>query len=701
MMRRSLWAAVVLMGCQECPDDPRDQPDEPFVPVVDDEVQDAYSYDAARFILALGDDGQAVTCPDQSTRGWTVTRVFSDLFPGDATTTRYTDPLSRQCLYESTGAGAQPTPFLEVRTATGEVVEVTLDAAGNALPAGTEGVSDHVVVGVLAVDGQAVSTYQHARFVDRVGMAIRDPVPSPTAGPQPLNVTRLAILDTTATYGPGSTELWTEPDSHGLWIAALARELTCPEGVACPVELTTRNVMTQPSTSFAQGGTGVAWGTISGLARAIQQEVTVWSADRNEQRVGNLVINLSLAWHPRFGGGAKGAWTIGPEGAPVETRGGEMPFAWGDVSPAAMPPDVRTVFHALALARCRGAMTVAAVGNETGGPRGRSGPMLPAAWEGVDAARTANCSTLGLGRSDPGSAHALVWAAGGLNADAGDLSVHREGSRPHLLAFAEQATHDWGTHPVGPRGVGLTGTSVASIVIASTAAVRWGWEPSVNADDVMNNLYASGVGKNSADRWIWHRREALYPDIDGNEARQVRPCDNFADLDQGYICKSLNDPGTEFNQGTLTDQATGTWPGEGETFEACGDRIVFRVAASGDTPATDPCPQLQYYSPNVSPWIYPQPSETSCGDCFLDLSLGRLYVELPRLWTVSALSVTMKAGAQVYEFNLPPSLVSAGSTELTMSFNPSAAPQGVEYAKVTAVRDGKSLTWPLMLIPAL
>jgi hypothetical protein len=223
----------------------------------------------------------------------------------------------------------------------------------------------------------------------------------------------------------------------------------------------------------------------------------------------------------------------------------------------------------------------------------------------------------------------------------------------------------------------------------------------VNADDVMNNLYASGVGKNSADRWIWHRREALYPDIDGNEARQVRPCDNFADLDQGYICKSLNDPGTEFNQGTLTDQATGTWPGEGETFEACGDRIVFRVAASGDTPATDPCPQLQYYSPNVSPWIYPQPSETSCGDCFLDLSLGRLYVELPRLWTVSALSVTMKAGAQVYEFNLPPSLVSAGSTELTMSFNPSAAPQGVEYAKVTAVRDGKSLTWPLMLIPAL
>ncbi|HMV70524.1 MAG TPA: S8 family serine peptidase, partial [Myxococcota bacterium] len=422
-----------------------------------------------------------------------------------------------------------------------------------------------------------------------------------------------------------------------------------------------------------------------------------------------VVINLSVGWHPYYGGGMPGAWEIGSEGETVPSAGDPV-FSWDKVDPSTFPPDVRAVFDALAYARCKGALAFAAAGNATAGPFGGSGPLLPAAWEGLDTAKIPSCEALGI----PGivaptvvdPAVPLVVAVGGVDAADEPLSVGRPNSRPLLVADGDHARFDVQYSIVQTEGPSLTGTSVSAIVASSAAAALWSMDTKLTPSQVLQRLLDSGTPVGAADPWSLHAVESRYDaaslrpdDARDVQSRRLRVCDQLVGQQSGWICKetTLTSIG-DFGQATQVDQIAGTWPGAAETDPACGDRQLFRAATASDPPASDPCPELQYFGPVIAPWVLPQPDQAGCSDCFLDVVGGKLFIQLNELWTAESLVMTVKAGSGTYEFALPASSIPDNQDSLAVSFNPASAPVGVTQASLTVVRLNRSVIFPVLVI---
>lgn len=273
---------------------------------------------------------------------------------------------------------------------------------------------------------------------------------------------RLAFLDTHPT-GEGAPETQGDAPLHGFTLARMAQSMVCPEG-RCAALITTRLALSIRDFDPRQRGGQVdtARGGFIGLqgdlARAIQDEVDAWQRNRSQQR--HLVLNLSLGWDGRLFDGLEKEQIR-------EMRAG-----------------TQAVYRALQYAVGYDALVLAAAGNQKREPCRNDGPLLPAAWEEAKVGPQ------------------LVYAVGGVTSDGKLLVNTRPRGMPRRAAF--------GVLPSQDGEAILVGTSVATAVVSSIAAVVWDSFPELESRQVMEILDRSGkeLEDRTADFWFGQSTEA-------------------------------------------------------------------------------------------------------------------------------------------------------------------------------------------------
>ncbi len=447
---------------------------------------------------------------------------------------------------------------------------------------------------------------------------------------------RLAILDTSPTMSPAD-----RPENHpgryphGYTLVRMARELVCnldknPE--ACLSDVSTRlvlshtthepNALLSGSQDHQRGG---YFGTIGDLALAVRQELDEWRQNNRRER---LVINLSLAWHPKHGG--------------MES------------DPARMPPAVQAVYEALEEASCEGVLVIAAAGNRIFGPDPHTGPLLPAGWERRPAPSAKTCKEKYF-ISHPTSNRLkgpLLFAAGGVRAymdpqkPALLLANTPPGGAPKLLAYADHAVVESHIHDT-PTSI-MTGSSVSALVVSATAAAVLGYRPSLSADELMQrihkNAHPSGL---NADFCLGGTLDNPCPTP--TQAKVVRFC---------HTLQSFCKPGREACPpepiACFRPEST---PLMGK-FEA--QRIqLTEIACSEKTP----CPDLMYPDAQTQPWVLSQPGSIPCPPCKIRAAYGAvLDLELAPDLAGPLSHPTLVVDGRHYSIDLPSA--SPGTTAL-------------------------------------
>lgn len=267
---------------------------------------------------------------------------------------------------------------------------------------------------------------------------------------------RVAIVDSSEDSGPLDVEPMTGDFPHGRAVGMAVREMACPDGrdsatSACIPEFKSYVALDLANGSPAAGGTGYH-GYLSTLAERIDDAVNDWLASGS----GPLIINLSLGWHAAYNVyGTYGLSRVRHSGA-------------------------QAVLAALGRAACEGALIIAAVGNDTGGPDGRDGPMYPAAWASES---TWSCAPV-----------PLLYAAGGVDGRDLDLATARMDARTELVAPAfhvavdNTAAHPDPSPPLLPL---MSGSSFGAAGVTAAATITWGYRPSLTASEVIDAVYAA------------------------------------------------------------------------------------------------------------------------------------------------------------------------------------------------------------------
>ena len=463
---------------------------------------------------------------------------------------------------------------------------------------------------------------------------------------------RLAVVDTEPSgqgqelNGPGTAD-------HGFGLLNLARDMLCNQAGGCDIQLGSsiglplQRCSTQPGASCSCSDpepsrtgfcdTPALGGHLGGqgdVARGVFAAVRSWEVTGPQR----LIINLSLGWDPRYGGLA-----------PLATA----------------PLGARAVFDALEYAHCRGALVLAAAGNRTTGPESSSGPLLPAAWENVDGPTGSECATLLDGIAvdpslfpDGGAYRPLLFAVGAVDEINQRARVRIDGE-PSLTAFGTHAVGDWvdnGT--VKPSGF-LTGTSVGSMVVAAAAAAAWHHRPSVPSYAIMSSVYASGtnVGR-GADFCVDNesgtcdtrpvRRihacaavEQACTDFTGSSCPSF-PCPALRQSPPGIDLAALN---TAFSTVTPVDISNFT---KQATIVECNEDYIIRWDAMQSQPV-NPCPHLQFYGMQVTPYADGQPEGEVCESCSNQFaSPGNYYLEVVDDFLTSVHDVTLLCNGEGY-----------------------------------------------------
>ncbi len=269
-----------------------------------------------------------------------------------------------------------------------------------------------------------------------------------------------AVIDTYPNIDPS-----TPPQSdHGPVVASVAESIACPGGLPwlCPVSAETFLGLPRIADGTKDTVRGGYLGRQSDLAVGIYNALAA-------QGPGRLVLNLSVGWDPTLFGGA---------------------------DPTTAPPPVTAVYDALRVARCEGALIIAAAGN-TDHLICAEHPLAPGQWQDQLAPTGAECGALGLTSPmlDPGAP--LVYAVGGLNQRQSVMPGTRRLGMPRLAAAA---THVVAQQRAGMQGDAVkTGTSLSSAVASGAASLLWSFRPGLSPSAVMDLLYDNGfdVGEQS------------------------------------------------------------------------------------------------------------------------------------------------------------------------------------------------------------
>lgn len=641
------------------------------------------------YVIRLGTRG---LCPAPTEVGWTVEAMFDEQAHEDDDEDDEGAELGRYCVYQEP-LGGSATPFVGLDPSHGEAQDVS-DLIG--VP-GSFGLPGRLLLGPSSVDPVALRDLHLQRFRAGAGQPARlTGRRAPSAVP-PGRQPRLVLLDTVEDSElpfPYELELFDADMSHGLALAVAAAELTCAEGSRCPVQIATNGALARRSLPDRGGAdAGLAWGTPGDLARAVHRALRAWRQDHADGRVGPLILNLSVAWHPFFGGGLPGAYEIGAEGQTVAMAGGASAvFSWDDVQPEQWPPDVKAAFEALRLARCEGALIFAAAGNASGGPRGTSGPMLPAAWEAFPIDRL----TCPQGQPMPEPALPLLHAVGAVNLDGGDLAVSRPDSRPKLLAYGAQyavSEHHPLTHTASEV---LSGTSVATLVVSSAAAMVAARHPRPTAGNVLAVLVSQAEVGGPVAPWAEAVTSSLLPGVihgPNAGARILRVCGPLSG--RGYACPAPAPALQGFGEYDDPAAAQLDWSTADPSLAICDGWTVHRDPVTGGTPAFNPCPQRTRWSPDIAPWVLPQPPTDGCSACFVDLAARRLGLSTERVagWSDLTLLVQSPAGQMAYSLPALP----AGQAVI-WSWRTGVVPADASWVGLAGVQGDRAMTVPLPIV---
>ncbi len=387
-----------------------------------------------------------------------------------------------------------------------------------------------------------------------------------------------AIVDTYPS-NPDTTKL--PYSSHGPVVTSIVESFLCPTGVGCIHQV--RNYLGLPRTNQGMNTPrGGQVGLQSDLARGI------YSALVADQQMGSehLVINLSVAWEAEEFGGME----------------------LSDMDPAA-----RAVFDVIRAARCRGALIIAAAGNQSGLSCAGE-PMAPARWEDIPAPDSLECIELGILNPfvDTANFAPLVYAVGGLLGSNTPMATSRRGGMPRLAAASSHAV----AHPrEGLTDLAVrTGTSIGTAVVSAAASLVWSYDPGLSPSDVMQHLYQSGqpVGSLTAD----------FGPGASVAVHRVDACDAINSMFPGTPLTCESSPPVSLDQIAADVEAavTDTYivsnsPGVPCT-DGCGENYtLYPVLGSSLTCAT--------VEPDPWRWLTaPQPTQAGCEDCLTTTDHG-------------------------------------------------------------------------------
>jgi hypothetical protein len=347
--------------------------------------------------------------------------------------------LKRFCVYDRKSDGASPP------AASGRLVRIDRDCAA---------------IAVAADEDQVTDWRQYSkRFLQQAGK------PGEPLAIKNREGVRLAFLDTHPTGEGVPTQRPTAKGSseHGYTMAHIARNLICSpeESRVCAALITTRLAL--PITSFdpksekrttrAVKGQGGRIGLQSDLADAIRDEVDDWVLDGKPQR---LVLNLSVAWD------------------------GDLFSGLDEQQVAQMRAGTQAVYWALRYATGFDALVVAAAGNKS--TCAKSGPLLPAAWE-----KGGPLNELSAGSPTT----PLLYAVGAVDSMGEPLANSRDKATPMRVAYGSSTVVS--APAAGQKSTAKhTGTSVATAVVSSVAAIVWDTLPDRSPARIMEILYRSG-----------------------------------------------------------------------------------------------------------------------------------------------------------------------------------------------------------------
>lgn len=496
---------------------------------------------------------------------------------------------------------------------------------------------------------------------------------------------RLAIIDTAATFEPAANPTSQRSKSpHGYGIANLAEGTVCDDTGNCTSRISTQLAMPLLVTNNGlrvNMNRGGFFGTIGFLAEAVRREVVAWENEKTTPAMSNshLIVNLSLAWMPEYGG-------AGPL--------------------ASWPLDVRAAFWSIADAHCRGALILAAAGNDSNGPSGDTGPSYPGGWESIPAPTVAMC-TAALGGAPAASLSTaatsykpLVYAVSGIDYKGDDLGNAREGGRARISAFGDHAVT---LNPANKSTRALTGSSVGTVLVASAAGTVWFYQPDLSPYDVMDVIYGSGDAlANNADFCASSGGAAC-----GGASKRVTSCAAAAAacalVPAGPRCTTTAPPCPAWDPSAIDTSAidfgsfdvlAGDFAFSYEAAKA-SDPVCASVDLAIDQTSGDvsECPDQQFYGGATKPWTMPQPEIDPCPNCMGFLGSDSLRLSNPSdfsSYSSSTLSVTTAYGTTNY------SLSGLSGTDANVTLDAGAL-SGATSATFTGVYGGASQTSSLYL----
>jgi hypothetical protein len=270
----------------------------------------------------------------------------------------------------------------------------------------------------------------------------------------------VAIVDN-APYGSDPTSA-PQAAPHARVVSAAVREVACSlaNTPACPVELGSHLALPQRTATEADWKSGGYFGTRGQLA------VAIWDAVMRAELEGKgkkLVINLSVGWLSH--------------GGPLDAA--EL-----------------AVRDAIALARCRGHLVIAAAGNRASPFDVEAGALLPGAFEREHTPHPLQCRkafALPHTIDKPESYDPLVFAVGALDAGDRPIATTRVAGRPPLAAYGFAVPDLDGAEEAKSGLAPLSGSSLAAAAVSGIAALVWALAPELSAAQVMQIVYDSGA----------------------------------------------------------------------------------------------------------------------------------------------------------------------------------------------------------------